>query len=136
FSMPAAAGTYELRLFPNGAFTHMATSGSITVAVGAPPTLSVNTTSAKAGASVTASWGGVTGATTNDWIGVFHPGDADTAYLDFEYDSSCTKTPGSVSAAGSCGFPMPATAGTYELRLFSNGGFTRLAVSGPITVTP
>jgi hypothetical protein len=30
---------------------------------------------------------------------------------------------------------MPGTPGTFEVRLFSNGGYTQLAVSPPITVS-
>ncbi len=49
---------------------------------------------------------------------------------------SCSQTPGSAQAAGSCPFTVPPTAapGTYELRLFANDGFTRLATSSPLTV--
>lgn len=49
---------------------------------------------------------------------------------------SCSKTPGSAAAAGACVFPIPGTvaAGTYELRLFSNNGFTKLAASNALTV--
>ena len=52
------------------------------------------------------------------------------------YDSSCGKrAKGAARASGSCSFTMPNTAGTYELRLFANNGFTLLATSPKITVT-
>ena len=44
---------------------------------------------------------------------------------------SCTKTASNALASGSCSYTLPATlaAGNYELRLFSNDGYTRLATS-------
>jgi hypothetical protein len=79
----------------------------------------------------------VSGPTTTDWIGLFHQGDPNTSYIDREYDDSCTNVAGAGTlAAGSCSFPMPAVAGTYELRLLANDGFaTVYATSGPIMVT-
>src|SRR5207245_1580661 len=86
-----------------------------------PATLNVIPGTVVGSGSVTATWNNVTNPSTSDWIGVFHAGAADTAYLDFRWTSSCTKTPGATpQAAGSCSIPMPATVGTYELRLFSN----------------
>ena len=35
-----------------------------------------------------ASWSNVVGPTKTDWIGLYHPGDADTAYIDWIYDDS------------------------------------------------
>jgi len=64
-----------------------------------------------------------------------HEPAADTAYLAWIY-VSCSKTAGSAAAAGSCAFAIPGTVagGTYELRLFSNNSFTKLATSNALTV--
>ena len=71
-----------------------------------------------------------------DWIGLFVQGAVDTGYVDWNY-VSCAKTPNTPHAAGSCGFVLPSTlaVGTYELRLFANNGFARLATSNALAVT-
>jgi hypothetical protein len=125
-----AAGTYELRLFANNGYTRLAVSSSITVVVGcAGTTLGANPTSIAAGGSVTATWSAVCAPTSTDWIGLFAPGAANTTYLTWRTTTG--------TASGNVPFTIPAwvAPGTYELRLFSNGGFTSLAVSGGITVT-
>ena len=50
---------------------------------------------------------------------------------------SCSKTPSSARASGSCSFPIPAglTSGAYELRLHAPSSWTMIAKSGPITVS-
>ena len=107
----------------------------------AQPQISVNGTpppgsvSAQAGTTATIAIAGGPGNTT-DWIGLYHPGDANSAFINWLYDDSCTKTAGGSSlSSGSCSFTMPSTAGTYELRLFTHDGFSVLAISLPITVT-
>ena len=68
----------------------------------------------------------------------FNPWTANAAWL---YVWSCSKaygTPPSTRPANkTCPFPIPSNtpAGTYELRLLSNNGYTRLATSNPFTVT-
>jgi hypothetical protein len=57
---------------------------------------------------VTAIWGGITNPTTTDWIGLYASGAADTAFIDWIY-VSCSQTPGSAQASGSCSFVVPAT---------------------------
>ncbi len=134
FTMPSADGTYEFRLFSNGGYTLLATSGRVTVTGGA--TLTASPASVPAGGSVTVSWSGVSNPTSTDWIGLYHPGDANESYIDWMYDNSCSTTAGSGAlASGSCSFTMPSAAGTYELRLFSNNGSTLLATSNQVTVT-
>src|SRR5712691_10194544 len=130
-----AGGTYELRLLANNGFTRLATSNALTVTAGGP-SLSVSPTTVAAGGSVTAMWSGIASPSATDWIGLYAPGAADTAYLGWIY-VSCSKTAGSATAAGSCAFPIPGTVagGTYELRLLANNGFTRLATSNALTVT-
>jgi hypothetical protein len=92
-----------------------------------------------AGGTVTATWSGIATPTSTDWIGLYVPGSADTAIvLNTWIYVSCSKTPTVGATSGSCSFPIPSglTAGTYELRLFANNGYTRLAVSNGFSVTP
>ena len=111
FVMPTTAGTYQFRLLANDGLTVLATSGNVTVT---SPGLTA-TPSSVSKISVTVSWSNVVGPTKTDWIGLYHPADANTAYTDWIYDNSCTKTRApSTSSSGSCSFVMPTTAGTYQ----------------------
>ncbi len=127
-----APGTYELRLFSNGGYTRLATSNTFTVtAVGAcvGTTLGASPASVPAGGSVTSAWSGVCAPTASDWIGLYRPGSADTTYLAWRYTTG--------GASGSVTLTIPATLapGTYELRLFANGGHARLATSNTFAVS-
>jgi hypothetical protein len=72
-------------------------------------------------------WAAPSGHSTTDWVGLYAAGDAETSFLSFQYISSET--------SGTMTFAAPAPAGSYELRLFTNDGFTRVATSNPVTVT-
>jgi len=136
FTVPSSLtpGTYELRLLANNGYTALATSVPLTVTT-AGPGLSVSPPTVLHGATVTATWSAIPSPTTTDWIGLFVPGSPNTAYIAWIY-VSCSQTPGAAMAAGSCPFTIPGTLtpGTYELRLLSNNGYTRLATSNPLTV--
>jgi hypothetical protein len=131
-----APGNYELRLFANNGFTRLATSNTFTVTSGnGEPILTVSPASIPAGGTVTATWTGIAVPTSTDWIGLFASSAADTVFIDWLY-VSCSKSPGSPEASGSCSFIVPASLspGDYELRLFANDGFTRLTTSNAFTV--
>ncbi|HEV8307572.1 MAG TPA: S8 family serine peptidase [Methylomirabilota bacterium] len=123
-----APGTYELRLFSNGSLTRLATSNALTVSQ--TVSLSASPTTVAAGGTVTAAWAGIATPTPTDWLGLYQPGAADTATL------ASRNTTG--ASSGSVPFTLPGTLapGTYELRLFANGTFTRLAISNAFTVEP
>jgi hypothetical protein len=123
-------GTYELRLFANGSYTRLATSNTFTLGAGCTgsASLSASPASVPAGGSVTATWSGLCGPTSRDWIGVFLPGAANTSYVAWAYSTGAAS--GSISLALAASLPQ----GTYELRLFSNGGYTRLATSNTFAV--
>ena len=123
-----APGTYELRLFSNNGYTRLAVSNSFTV-TGCTSNLSASPASAPAGGSVTATWGGICAPTGADWIGLYLPGASNQSSLTWRYTTG--------TASGGVPFTIPGTLapGTYELRLFSNNGYTRLAVSNSFTVT-
>src|SRR5262249_52279739 len=140
YLLPATlnAGNYELRLFANDGFTRLAATSSFTVTTGTstPPTLTVSPNIVKAGSTVTATWSGITTPTPKDWIGLYASGSADQTFISRIY-VSCSKSPGTAQASGSCPYSLPRkiSLGSYELRLFANDGFTRLATSGTFTVS-
>ena len=88
-------------------------------------TLSASPTTVAPGGTITATWSGITTPTARDWIGLYTPGAANTAYIHWIY-VSCSQTPGAAQASGSCPFVVPGTVapGTYQLRLLANDGFT------------
>lgn len=98
--------------------------------------LTVSPTSIPPGGTITVSWSGIRTPTPTDWLGLYAPGSADTAFIDWIY-VSCSKTPGSAMASGSCPFVVPVLApGIYEMRLFANDGFTNLTFSNALRVQP
>ena len=89
--------------------------------------LAVDTTSVFTSAPVNLTLTGGLGG-SSDWIALEPVGAADTSYVSWFYvGSGVTSHTWSVA--------MPATAGTYEFRLFLNGGYTRASTSPAITVT-
>jgi hypothetical protein len=86
---------------------------------------------------VTVTWSGIAEPTPRDWIGLYEPGTGEGAYLAWIY-VSCSQSPDQARADGACSFPLPSglPPGSYELRLFANNGFTRLAASNRFNVTP
>jgi subtilisin family serine protease len=118
-------GTFEFRLF-NNANIRLATSAPITVTPGAPPTLTVSTTTAARGTPVTVTltngYGGITA-----WLALAHTAMPNTSYVQWTYvGQNVTTRTWTVT--------MPNTTGTYEFRLFQDSGYTRIATSPPITV--
>jgi hypothetical protein len=137
FTIPStlAAGLYELRLFGNDTAVQLTPSGGVYVAVSVSATLSVSPTTVAPGDTVTATWSGIGAPSATDWIGLYATGAPDPAYIDWMY-VSCTKSPTSALAAGSCPFTIPSTlaGGMYELRWFSNNATVHLATSEVFTV--
>ena len=136
FAIPSglAPGSYELRLLSNNGFTRLTSSNAFTVS--SAPTLSESPGSVVAGSSVTATWNGIASPTSTDWVGLYAPGSANTAFLAWIY-VSCSQSPGAARASGSCTFGTPAAlaAGSYELRLLANNGYTSVATSNTFAVT-
>jgi uncharacterized protein YkwD len=83
-------------------------------------------------ATITVTWTDVARPSSTDWFGIYRPGDSDRAYQDWSY-VACGKLAEQARASGSCSLPVPtslAGAGThYQIRLFSNNGYTLLARS-------
>jgi hypothetical protein len=139
FVVPAslASGVYELRLLANDSFTLLTTSNGVTIAPTTKTFLTASPSTIPAGGTLTATWQGIFSPTSTDWIGLYQQGNPDfTAYIDWLY-VSCSKTPGSPLASGSCPFVVPPSLapGTYVLRLFSDNGFSQLSASNNFMVT-
>jgi hypothetical protein len=83
-----------------------------------------------------APWSGLAAPPPTDWLGLSTLSAPNTGYLDWIY-VSCTQSPGSARAAGSCAFPILATLapGIYYLHLLANDGFTARATRSAVTVT-
>ena len=105
FTIPASLspGNYELRLFSN--YMRQATSGLISVQVA---TLSASPGPVSPGGTLTATWSGLGSPGAGDWIGIYIPGAADSAYLGWRSTTGM--------ASGSVAFTIPASLspGNYE----------------------
>jgi hypothetical protein len=139
-TMPLTPGDYEFRLFENDGYNRLATSMPITVSTPppdpppepppepTPPSLAVSATTVDGGDAVTVSLNDGPG-NNFDWLALAGVGDPESTYLEFQYvaagDTTATWT-----------VTMPATPGDYEIRLFENDTYTRLATSATITVSP
>jgi hypothetical protein len=123
--MPAAAGTYEFRLFANG-YTRLATSPAVNVTAAAPAALSVSASSVTGGSPVTVTLTNSPGGAT-DWLALASTSAPNNNYLQWVYvGAGVTNRTWTVN--------MPAAAGTYEFRLFLNNAYVRAATSPAVTV--
>jgi hypothetical protein len=129
FAIPAsvAPGNYELRLFANDGYTLLASTPIVITA--AVVSLSASPTSVSPGGTLSATWGGILAPSATDWVGLFVPGAANSAFLAWRYTTG--------AASGTVPFTLPANLaqGNYELRLFSNNTSTLLATSNGFTVS-
>jgi serine protease len=101
----------------------------------APAAISASPTNVASGGTLTVEWSGIAAPTARDWIGLYVAGSAGNSSIDWMY-VNCSKTATIALASGSCSFALPTSlaAGTYELRLLANNGYTRLATSAAFTV--
>jgi uncharacterized repeat protein (TIGR02543 family) len=96
-------------------------------------TISVSSTSVQPGQSITVSFSGQAGQ-TQDFIALYVPGTSTDDYLDWRFLNGLTIAPSVALASGSFTFPMPLTAGAYELRWVKNWNpYAFLATSPVIT---
>src|SRR5437870_5022287 len=121
---------------PTTVYVASCTNGVTITFGGSSPTLTASPTSISSGGTLTATWAGIASSSSTDWIGLYQPNASDSEYIDWIY-VSCSQWAGSPRASGSCPFVLPATlaAGTYQLRLLANSGFTVLVTSNNFTVT-
>ena len=126
-------GRYEVRFFSNNTFTKIATSNAITVPPPAGPSVSLTPNPATVGDVLSAAVSGDPGNAT-DWVGLYPEGAADKSFVAWCYldGTKTARTTGRTSATVSCFTPL--VPGRYQVRLFANSGYTKLATSNTITV--
>jgi len=105
--------------------------------VSAGTTVIVNPENVSAGGVVTVTWSNIANPTARDWIGLAGIGADDASIGSNWLYVNCSKNPDVPLASGSCSLDIPSTTvpGTYEIRLFANGGYNKLATSLPFTIT-
>jgi hypothetical protein len=139
FTTPVTAGQYEVRFFANSGFGRLATSSVITVP--APPAqIAVNGTlpptpvAVQPGTSLAVQ---VTGAPGNptDWVALARSGTPDTSYVSWRYLNGAMTAPSQGVTNAALTVALPTTSGGYEMRLFANNGFGRLATSSVVSAT-
>jgi hypothetical protein len=132
FTAPSAPGTYDVRLFTNNGFTRIAISAATIVSGNAPPSVTAAKTSVNPGETISFS---VANGPANraDWVGLFDVAAPDAGYVQWVYLNGSKTTPANGLANASLQFTVPAKPGTYDVRLFTNDGFTRIARSDAIT---
>jgi hypothetical protein len=103
------------------------TSTGLPFAISLPPALSVSTTSAAGGSQVTVTLANGPGG-ANDWLALATVVSPDTTYVQWTYvGAGVTNRTWTVT--------MPMTPGAYQFRLLVSG-YTRVATSATVTVTP
>lgn len=90
--------------------------------------LSASPSAVYTGQAVTASWSGIGSPSAQDWVALYPAGAADTAFVAYVFTGG--------GAAGSVNLSVPpnAAAGTYELRILANNGYTVLATSNSFSL--
>jgi hypothetical protein len=107
---------------------------------GGPPTNPPDALSITAAANnngmVTATWRGNASPSAGDWLGLYAAGTDDSQYLLWFY-TSCSMQPVSAAVSGSCTFGAPEALpdGWYEVRLFANDDWVRLASSASFVLS-
>jgi hypothetical protein len=121
-------GSYELRLFTNDSTTRLATSNAFVI--GNVPRVTATVAAIGSGAALAVSWAGIVTPTATDWIGLIPVNAPDASYVAWSHTTG--------TAAGDLNLPIPlgVTPGLYELRLFRQDTYQRLAVSNVVKVGP
>jgi hypothetical protein len=158
FTAPQEPGTYNLRWFGDSGYTRIATSATITVVGSSTPTATTTTTtttstttaatacatcasiqpqslSVKAGAVIKFTAANGNGNNLS-WLALYASGADDYRnYLQWNFMNGTQTAPAGGIVNGSFQFTAPTTPGTYNIRWFGDGGYTRIATSTTITVT-
>jgi hypothetical protein len=124
FVLPAAAGTYYVRL-SNDLYVPVATSGTVTTTVA---TLTPSATTVSTGAALSVVISNAPG-TPGDWAGLY---DAAGNVLQWQYLNGTHSIPAAGVTSATLTFTIPPTPGTYQVRLF-NAAYTLIAVSGSVS---
>ena len=123
-----ADGSYELRLFANDTMTRLASGNAFSVAAG--PSVTASPVASTPGATATITWMGIASPTSSDWVALVPLNAPDSSHVAWRYTTG--------AASGSVGLAIPGTAapGAYQLRVFAQNSWQRLAVSNTILVGP
>lgn len=119
-------GEYEFRLFEDNTFEKILEADDELRVVNpqgddAIYRLERRTDPVIVGQTMRIGWEKPASRTTNrDWIGLFSSGAADTDYISYHYLPART-------GSGEVSIPLPTTPGQYEVRMFINNTFTRVA---------
>jgi subtilisin family serine protease len=106
----------------------------VTDETGAPPSLLIVTPVVSRGGLIDVMVTNAPGL-ARDWIGLYEPASPDYVFADWVFLNGLKTPPASGQSFISVRVPAPTVAGTYHLRLFTNG-YTRLATSATLTVSP
>jgi hypothetical protein len=137
FLTPTTSGSYEVRLFAANTTARLAASGPLTVAPTAariavnettPPASVVVAPASRLAVQVTGGPGNAT-----DWIGLFRAGASDAFSLAWQYLNGSSVPPIVELTAASLTVALPPEVGTYEIRLFADNSYNRLATSSSIS---
>lgn len=91
-------------------------------------TLTVSPDQALPGEILVVSWTAPAGGTTDsDWIALYHVGNSNSLYMDYQYTGGET--------TGSLNFTAPNAVGLFEFRYLLNGGYTYAAVGNTLEVS-
>lgn len=139
-SLPLSAslpsGSYELRLLANNGFNTLAVSSVFKLGSSTQVALTTSPADVVPGATLTATWTNIPGASARDWLGLYQPNSSDTAFIDWFY-VSCSKAATNPRPSGSCSYQLPANLppGPYNMRMFSNDAFIKLATANTFLVS-
>jgi RHS repeat-associated protein len=133
-TMPSTPGTYVFRLFLNNGYTLAASSSDVVVSSD-PPVFASPTGGTFTLGTTTAAPADVVNVTVEDiptdsghWLALARTAEGDTAYVAWQgVPVGTTTTQWDVT--------MPPFAGSYEIRLFDGGTFSRDATSAAISVS-
>ncbi len=131
----AAAGTYGLTAVATDNGGTPTTSAAVTItvtALQASVTLSPDPAGVAATLTATVSNGP---RNPGDWVGLFPETADDRSFVGWCYLNGSTTAPAAGVSSASVTCMSPAAPGRYQVRLFANNGFTRLATSNTITVS-
>jgi len=140
----SAIGSYVLRLSATDGILSSTDDVGINFSDSTSAILEVADDAVEIAGKINVSWKNIPLPSNTDWIGLYTSSTSvDTDYADWHYtkpsSGSCSKSPKNASSSGSCSFIIPSSATpgtTYEFRLFSNKGWTRLATSKIFSVLP
>ena len=113
---------YEVRLYANDGYTLLASGEPFTLSPSGPA-LAVLAAPAIHGDPLRVGWSGIATPTATDWIGLYVPGSPDLDYLDWVYTDGTNQG----TATLTLNHPNLVPGQQYEIRLYANDGYTRLA---------